>query len=56
MCYSWNFYKIDSFLKPVLNIIVFCKIIVGGGGGGGVIKKGGGGGGGERLLKMGAGI
>ena len=41
MCYSWNFYKIDSFLKPVLNIIVFCKIIVGGGGGGEIIKNGG---------------
>ena len=39
MCYSWNFYKIHSFLKPVLNIIVFCKIIVGWGRG---------------LLKMGA--
>ena len=35
-----NFDKIDSFLKPVLNILILCKLIVGWGDG--VIKEGAG--------------
>ena len=33
-----SFYKIDSFLKPVLNILILCNLIVGWGEG--VIKEG----------------
>ena len=35
-----NFDKIDSFLKPVLNILILCNLIVGWGEG--VIKEGAG--------------
>ena len=29
MRYSQNFHKIDSFLEPVLNILILCNVIVG---------------------------
>ena len=41
MCHFQNFYKIDSFLKPVLNILIIGNLIVGWG---------------EEIIKNGAGI
>ena len=38
MRHSKNFDKIDSFLKPILNVIVFCNVIAGRGEG--IIKEG----------------
>ena len=40
MRHSQGFDKIDSFLKPVLNILILCNLIVGWGEG--VIKEGAG--------------
>ena len=40
MRHSQSFDKIDSFLKPVLDISIFCNLMVGSGEG--VIKKGAG--------------
>ena len=40
MRHSQSFDKIDSFLKPVLNILILCNLIVGWGEG--VIKEGAG--------------